>query len=100
MRDDEAGLSTDSARDMREDTNGGRKPTVDELLTRPDAFLSRSHLRELGLERRAIDSVFRSLPVIAFPGYGRAMVRASDFLELIEASTYRGDRVRAARRAS
>ena len=65
-----------------------------ELLAIPDALLSRSHLRELGLERRAIDAVFRALPVVVLPGYSRPMVRAADYAELIEQSTYRGDRVR------
>ena len=33
-------------------------------LERPDAFLSRSDLRELGLERRAVDAIFRACPVV------------------------------------
>jgi hypothetical protein len=41
---------------------------VADRLERPDAFLSRSDLAELGLPRRAIDAVFRGCPVIAFPG--------------------------------
>lgn len=64
------------------------------LVRQPDALLTRSHLRELGLERRAIDAVFRALPVIAFPGYTRPMVRAGDYLELVERNTFRDDRVR------
>ena len=52
-------------------------------------------LRELGLERRAIDAVFRALPVVAFPGYSRPMIRADAYYALIDASTYRDDRVRA-----
>jgi len=66
-----------------------------ELVTTPGALLTRSHLRELGLERRAIDAVFRAVPVVALPGYTRPMIRAEDYLELLEANTYRGDRVRA-----
>lgn len=66
-----------------------------ERLERPDAFLSRSDLRELGLERRAVDAVFRSCPVVVLPGYSRPLIRVADYLELIEASTFRGDRVRA-----
>lgn len=73
---------------------GSLKPTAAELLATPGALLTRSHLRDLGLERRAIDAVFRALPVIVLPGYRRAMIRVEDYLELIEASTYRGDRVR------
>jgi hypothetical protein len=56
--------------------------------------LTRGHLRELGLERRAIDSVFRALPVVSLPGYSRPMIHASDYLRLLEESTYGDDRVR------
>jgi hypothetical protein len=71
-----------------------RRPAPEQLLRTPGALLTRSHLRELGLERRAIDAVFRALPVVAFPGYSRPMVRAEQFLDLVEQSTYRDDRVR------
>lgn len=64
------------------------------LLNLPEALLTRSHLRALGLERRAVDAVFRALPVIALPGYSRPMIRAHDYVELIAHHTYRGDRVR------
>jgi hypothetical protein len=63
-------------------------------LANPDAFLSRTDLRELGLERRAVDAIFRALPVIVLPGYSRPLVRVSDYLQLLEQSTYAGDRVR------
>lgn len=69
-------------------------PAATELLSMPDALLTRTHLRELGLERRAVDAVFRSLPVVALPGYSRPMVRVEDYLELIGQHTYRDDRVR------
>jgi hypothetical protein len=68
-----------------------------QLLATPGALLSRTHLRELGLERRAIDAVFRALPVVALPGYSRPMIRAEQYLELVEQYTYRDDRVRACR---
>ena len=48
-----------------------RRRSAAELLQTPGALLTRSHLRELGLERRAIDAVFRTLPVVALPGYSR-----------------------------
>jgi hypothetical protein len=64
------------------------------LLRTPGALLTRSHLRDLGLERRAIDAVFRALPTVHLPGYSRPMIRAADYVELIESSTYRDDRVR------
>jgi hypothetical protein len=44
-----------------------------DLLVTPGALLSRSHLRELGLERRAVDAVFRALDVIQFPGAEASM---------------------------
>jgi hypothetical protein len=65
-----------------------------ELLETPGALLTRSHLRELGLERRAVDAVFRSLAVVFLPGYSRPMIRAEEFLDLVEHCTYRDDRVR------
>jgi hypothetical protein len=74
-----------------------RAPTAAELVCEPAALLHRSHLRELGLERRAIDAVFRECPVVLLPGYSRPMVCVSDYLALIERSTYCdrcGDRVR------
>jgi hypothetical protein len=70
------------------------RPTSTELLQREGAFLSRTDLRELGLERRAVDAVFRHLPVVALPGYSRPLVRREDFLALVEEHTYRDDRVR------
>jgi hypothetical protein len=66
------------------------RPAPSERLETPDAFLSRTDLRELGLERRAVDAVFRALPVVAFPGYSRPLVRVRDYLELVEQSTYDG----------
>lgn len=67
-----------------------------ELLETPGALLTRSHFRELGLERRAIDAVFRELDVVVLPGYSRPMVRREDYLALVERSTYGDDRVRRA----
>jgi len=64
------------------------------LLDAPNALLTRTHLRELGLERRAVDAVFRALAVVALPGYSRPMIRVRDYLELIENYTFRNDRVR------
>jgi hypothetical protein len=74
---------------------GAQKPTTAELLSTPGAMLSRTHLRELGYERRAVDAIFQRCPVVAIPGYSRPMVKVSDYLELLERSTFRGDRVRA-----
>jgi hypothetical protein len=55
--------------------------------------LTRSDLRELGWERRAIDAIFRRTPVILVPGYTRPAIRVGDYLAVLEEFTYRGDRV-------
>jgi hypothetical protein len=65
-----------------------------DLLETPGALLTRTHLRELGLERRAVDAVFRALPVVALPGYARPLIRADEYRELVERFTFRDDRVR------
>ena len=65
-----------------------------ELLETPGALLTRTHLRELGLERRAVDAVFRKLPVVSLPGYSRPLIRADEYLHLIDDHTYSDDRVR------
>jgi hypothetical protein len=65
-----------------------------ELLANPDALLTRTHLRELGLERRAVDAVFRALPIVVLPGYSRPLVRVRDYLELVERCSYDEGRVR------
>jgi hypothetical protein len=69
-------------------------PVATSLLEMPGALLTRTHLRELGLERRAIDAVFRKLPVVTLPGYSRPMIHVEQYLELIDEHTYRDDRVR------
>jgi hypothetical protein len=69
-------------------------PAASDLLHTDGALLTRTHLRELGLERRAVDAVFRELECVFLPGYSRPLIRAMDYLALIERSTYRRDRVR------
>lgn len=72
-----------------------REPTASELLEIPGSFLTRRHLRDLGLTRTAVDEVFRVLPVIFYPGQKRGgAVKTADFLALTEECTYRDDRVR------
>ena len=56
-------------------------------LTSPDVVLTRSALRRLGYERRAVDVIFRALPTVRLPGYSRPMVKATDLLELLERCT-------------
>jgi hypothetical protein len=70
------------------------RSTATERLANLDAFLSRTDLRDLGLERRAVDAVFRSCPVVVFEGYSRPLIRVEDFLSYRDRCTYRGDRVR------
>ena len=88
-----------SARARRRTNGDERAPsrkhhTARELLETPEALLTRTHLRELGLERRAVDAVFRALPVVFLPGYSRPLIRADHYLALVEQNTYRDDRVR------
>jgi hypothetical protein len=72
------------------------RPTPQELLAQPDALISRTDLRSLGLNRRAVDAVFVACPTVHLPGYRRPLVRVRDYLALVEGSTFRDDRVRAA----
>lgn len=57
--------------------------TLDEKLSRPEAFLTRQDLAELGLEA-----------LIKLDGYSRPLIRVAEFERYIEEHTYRGDRVR------
>jgi hypothetical protein len=66
------------------------RPSASELLATPDALLNRSHLRDLGLERRAVDAVFRACPIVALPGYSRPVIRVRDYLTLLAESTRDG----------
>jgi hypothetical protein len=72
----------------------GRSPFVRRPRETPGALLTRTHLRELGLERRAVDAVFRVCPVIALPGCSRPLIRVEDYRTFLEKHTYNGDRVR------
>jgi hypothetical protein len=67
---------------------------VEQLLQRPHAHLTRSHLAELGLGRAAIDQVFRLLPVYAIPGTRQPRISVADYLAFVEEHTYADDRVR------
>ncbi len=72
-----------------------QRPDAPTLVRTPGALLTRTDLRELGLERRAVDAVFRALPVVWLPGYSRPMIRAEDYVALLERSLHDDDRVRA-----
>ena len=54
-----------------------------ERLANADAFLLRTDLRALGLERRAVDAVFRACPVVVLPGYSRPLIHVSDYSAFI-----------------
>ena len=66
------------------------RPTAAELLETPSALLSRTHLRELGYERRAVDAILRACPVVSLPGYSRPLIRVADYLAFLEQHTYDG----------
>lgn len=68
--------------------------TAAELVAQRTGLLSRTHLRELGFERRAVDAIMRACPVVALPGYSRPLVRVEDYLDLLHQSSYTDDRVR------
>jgi hypothetical protein len=76
------------------------RPSAAERLHVPEALLTRSDLRELGLQRRAVDAVFRECPVIQLPGYAYPLVRVADYLALLDGHSYCdrcGNRVRRGR---
>ena len=91
---EESRLERDTRAGEAVDTEARHHAMATELLETRGALLTRTHLRELGLERRAIDAVFRKLPVVALPGYSRPMISAEKYLELIDEHTYHDDRVR------
>ena len=66
------------------------RPTAPELLEMPSALLSRTNLRELGYERRAVDAIFRACPVVVLPGYSRPLIRVADYTAFLEQCTYDG----------
>jgi hypothetical protein len=66
------------------------RPTAAELLETPSALLSRTQLRELGYERRAVDAIFRCCPVVVLPGYSRPLIRVADYQAFLERCTYDG----------
>jgi hypothetical protein len=70
------------------------RPSPTDLLATPGALLTRTDLRELGLQRGAVDAVFRALPVVVLPRYSRSMIRREDYVAYIAEHTYRDDRVR------
>jgi hypothetical protein len=77
--------------------SGRTPPAAAELVAQGTGLLTRTHLFELGLERRAVDVVFRECPVVRLPGYSRPLIRVEAWLAFIEGSSFCdrcGDRVR------
>jgi len=70
------------------------RPSAADRLAVPGAFLSRGDLAELGLGRAQVDVIFRRCDVVVFPETRKPLIAVADYLELLEASTYRRDRVR------
>ncbi len=68
------------------------KAPLAQRLEQPEAVLSRTDLRELGLERRAVDAVFRACPNVIIPGYSRQLIRVADYRRHLDGWTYRDDR--------
>jgi hypothetical protein len=66
------------------------RPPASERLANADAFLSRGDLRELGLERRAVDAVFRACRVLVLDGYSRPLLKVADYLAYLERCRYDG----------
>jgi hypothetical protein len=58
------------------------------------AVLSRSAVRELGWERRAIDAIFRDCDMLAITGSSRPVITVAAYRECLKRCTYNGDRVR------
>jgi hypothetical protein len=70
------------------------RPSPAARLDNPDAVLSRTDLRQLGYERRAVDAIFRGCDVVSVPGYSRPLIRVAYFRAFLAEHTFNGDRVR------
>jgi hypothetical protein len=64
--------------------------TPAERLQNPDAVLSRTDLRELGYERRAVDAIFRACDVIVLDGYSRPLITVADYRAYLESCRHDG----------
>ena len=63
------------------------RPSAEERVRRGEGVLTRTDLRDLGWERRGVDAIFGSAPVIALPGYARPVIRVRDYLAVIDGAT-------------
>ena len=59
-------------------------PSARELLETPGALLTRTHLRESASNAERSTQSSALLAVVSLPGYSRPMIRAEEFLELVE----------------
>lgn len=71
-----------------------RVELVAELLAARTGYLLRTDLMAIGLPERAVDAIFRKVPVVVLEGYSRPMVRVEDYMAAVAAATYGTDRVR------
>jgi hypothetical protein len=46
---------------------------------------------EGGYERRAVDAIFRSCPVVVLPGYSRPLIRVADYDAFLTRCTFDGE---------
>ena len=72
------------------------RPSPAELLEVSRLPVHHDDLAALGLPRKAIEAVLRSVEPVYLPGYRRPLVSREDYLELLERSQHRGDRARPA----
>lgn len=63
------------------DVGVSERPTVDDLLGTRGALLGVKHLRQLGLDDRAIARVLKGLPEIVFDGVECVYYAAEDVVE-------------------
>jgi hypothetical protein len=66
------------------------RPAAAQLCETPGALLSRTHLRELDYERRAVDAIFRGCAVVVLPNYSRPLIRVTDYTAFLERCTHDG----------
>jgi hypothetical protein len=58
------------------------------------AFCTRADLESLGFGRRAVDALFRAIPVVSLPGVRRVYLRRQDVEAYLEQHTYTADELR------
>jgi hypothetical protein len=77
--------------------SGSNRRSAIELLEQGTGLLDSTHLRELGLSQRAIEAVWRNVPVVELPDFGRPLVQVEAYVALVSRNTFCdrcGDRVR------